>query len=133
MIPGPLDMRMDRTEKTLTAEDIVNSFDEFELQRIFLLFGEERDSVDIAKRIVEVRQKKRITTTRELAEIVHECKRRVQYRDVDPATRTFQALRIYVNNELEELKKGLAAAEQLLRPGLFNIRLFFIHIHKHTH
>jgi 16S rRNA (cytosine1402-N4)-methyltransferase len=114
---GPLDMRMDQSEDTLTAADVVNSFKEEELALILFRFGEEPDSFAIARRIVEVRQKKKITTTKELAEIVSQCKRRVENRTIDPATKTFQALRIYVNNELNELKKGLAAAEQLLRPG----------------
>jgi 16S rRNA (cytosine1402-N4)-methyltransferase len=120
-------MRMDQSENTPTAADIVNSFSEDDLAYILLFYGEEPDCHEIAKRIVEVRQKKRISTTRELAEIVSQCKRQIENRTIDPATKTFQALRIVVNNELEELKKGLAAAEQLLRPGfLFSFFLFFV-------
>ncbi len=111
---GPLDMRMAR--HGTTAADVVNSTPEADLADIIYRYGEERRSRRIARAIVAARAEAPITRTVQLAEIV----RRVvpQSRDgIDPATRTFQALRIHVNDELDELDHGLSAAEQLLRPG----------------
>ncbi len=111
---GPLDMRMGSEGET--AADIVNRVAEKELADIIYQYGEERASRRVAKAIVELRRRTPITRTGQLAELV----RRVVARSgdgIDPATRTFQALRIYVNDELGELETGLAAAEQLLAPG----------------
>ena len=109
---GPLDMRMgDRGE---TAADVVNSRDEAELADIIYLYGEERRARAVARAIVAARAEKPITRTRELAEVVARVVRGTP--GVHPATRTFQALRIVVNDELGELKRGLAAAEKLLKP-----------------
>jgi len=111
---GPLDMRMARHGPT--AADAVNSLPEETLADIIYRFGEERRSRRVAKAIVLARAEAPITRTAQLAQIV----RRVvpPSRDgIDPATRTFQALRIYVNDELDELDHGLSAAERLLRPG----------------
>ena len=110
---GPLDMRMSQSGPT--AADIVNKLDERELADIIFNYGEERHSRRVAKRIVEARGDGPITRTGQLADIV----RRAVPRSgdgIDPATRTFQALRIYVNDELDELRRGLAAAENLLKP-----------------
>lgn len=109
---GPLDMRMGDTGET--AADIVNSRDEAELADIIYLYGEERRARAVARAIVAARAEKPITRTRELAEIVARVVRGTP--GVHPATRTFQALRIVVNDELGELKRGLAAAEKLLKP-----------------
>lgn len=109
---GPLDMRMGDTGET--AADIVNSRDEAELADIIYLYGEERRARAVARAIVAARAEKPITRTRELAEIVGRVVRGTP--GVHPATRTFQALRIVVNDELGELKRGLAAAEKLLKP-----------------
>lgn len=111
---GPLDMRMG--DDGATAADIVNQLAEQELADVIYKYGEERASRRIARAIVELREKTSITRTSQLADIV----RRVVARSkdgIDPATRTFQALRIYVNDELGELEKGLKAAEALLAPG----------------
>ncbi len=111
---GPLDMRMGSTE--LTAADVVNSFDEEKLANIIYNFGEERASRRIAHAITELRSLKKISRTGQLASLI----RRVVSKSkggIDPATRTFQALRIYVNDELGELERGLLAAERLLIPG----------------
>lgn len=109
---GPLDMRMGSAGET--AADIVNSRDEAELADIIYLYGEERRARAVARAIVAARAEKPITRTRELVEIVARVVRAAP--GINPATRTFQALRIVVNDELGELKRGLAAAEQLLKP-----------------
>ncbi len=110
---GPLDMRMEASGES--AAEVVNQADERTLATIIHRYGEERASRRIARAIVEHRGRQPITRTGELAEIVA----RVLGRrgKIDPATRTFQALRIYVNDELGELERALAQAETLLRPG----------------
>jgi 16S rRNA (cytosine1402-N4)-methyltransferase len=112
---GPLDMRMERAGRS--AADIVNESDETELADIIWRYGEERKSRRVARAIVEARRHKRIETTGELAEIVRRAVGPQGRDESDPATRTFQALRIAVNDELGELERGLAAAEQVLAPG----------------
>lgn len=111
---GPLDMRMSLSGPT--AADMVNTMDEKELADIIYLYGEERHSRRIAKRIVEARQTGAIMRTAELADIIRRSMPRSKD-GIDPATRTFQALRIHVNDELGELQRGLAAAESLLKPA----------------
>lgn len=108
-----LDMRM--SQKGLSAYDVVNTMSENEFANILYQYGEEKKSRQIASKIAQYRQKKAIETTTELAEIVYSVLGKKTSK-VDPATRTFQALRIYVNNELEELKSGLSAAAKLLKP-----------------
>jgi 16S rRNA (cytosine1402-N4)-methyltransferase len=110
---GPLDMRMSQSGPT--AADIVNTLGEKELADIIFTCGEERHSRRVAKQIIEARSANRILRTRQLAEIVRRAVPR-SADGIDPATRTFQALRIHVNDELGELKRGLAAAEILLKP-----------------
>ena len=111
---GPLDMRM--AKAGMTAADVVNGVAEEDLTRIIREFGEERAARRIARAIVEARGRAPITRTGELAEIVRRVLPRA--RDgIDPATRTFQALRIHVNDELGEIDRGLSAAEVLLNPG----------------
>jgi 16S rRNA (cytosine1402-N4)-methyltransferase len=112
---GPLDMRMERAGRS--AADLVNESDEAELADIIWRYGEERKSRRVARAIVEARRHKRIETTCELAEIVRRAVGPQGRDESDPATRTFQALRIAVNDELGELERGLAAAEQVLAPG----------------
>jgi 16S rRNA (cytosine1402-N4)-methyltransferase len=107
-------MRM--AQSGMTAAEAVNQLGEKELADIIYRYGEERLSRRIAKAIVEARKETPITRTGQLAELV----RRVVAKSkdgIDPATRTFQALRIYVNDELGELERGLNAAETLLGPG----------------
>lgn len=109
-----LDMRMSQTGTT--AADIVNEFDERDLAKIIKELGEERFARRVARAIVEARRQAPITSTQELADIV----RRVVPRSkdgIDPATRTFMALRLQVNDELGELDRGLRAAETLLVAG----------------
>ncbi len=115
---GPLDMRMSGPEGAQgpSAADTVNHLPEGELADIIWRYGEERQSRRIAKAIVAARRVKPITRTGELAEIVRRVVRRGQT-GRDPATRTFQAIRIHVNDEIGELRRGLGAAERLLAPG----------------
>src|SRR3981189_1077940 len=112
---GPLDMRMEKNGPS--AADLVNEADEAELADIIFRYGEERKSRRVARAIVEARKHKRIETTGELAEIVRRAVGPKGRDESDPATRTFQALRIAVNDELGELERGLAAAAQALGPG----------------
>lgn len=112
---GPLDMRM--SKEGPSAADIVNTASEQELADIIFTYGEERAARVIAKRIVQARAEKPIRTTLDLAEIVHSVlPQRPQLR-IDTATKTFQALRIHVNDELGELERALGAAERVLKPG----------------
>ena len=112
---GPLDMRM--SQEGTSAADVVNSLEDDELADILYTLGEERRSRAIARAIVRARSDAPITTTRALAEIVERVLGRPRPGDKHPATRTFQALRIHVNDELGELRQGLSAAERLLKPG----------------
>lgn len=115
MRDGPLDMRMDTTQST-TAADLVNRLDESALADLIYRFGEEPASRRIAAAIVRERAQKEITTTLHLAEIVANAKggRRGK---THPATQTFQALRMAVNEESESVRRGVEGALQVLRPG----------------
>ena len=111
---GPLDMRMDVTSE-LTAERIVNTFEPSEIERIIRSYGEERWARRIAQFIVARRP---LRTTRDLASAVEAAiPRKAWPRDINVATRTFQGLRIAVNNELGEIDAGLKAALSTLKPG----------------
>jgi 16S rRNA (cytosine1402-N4)-methyltransferase len=111
---GPLDMRMDVTSE-LTAERIVNTFEPSEIERIIRSFGEERWARRIAQFIVARRP---LRTTRDLASAVEAAiPRKAWPRDINVATRTFQGIRIAVNNELGEIEAGLKAALSTLKPG----------------
>lgn len=112
---GPLDMRLDPTGGP-TAADLVNRLDERELAELIYRYGEERAARRIARFIVERRRQRPITTTGELAELALRAVGRRRER-IHPATRTFQALRIAVNRELEQLEVALPQARDLLRPG----------------
>jgi 16S rRNA (cytosine1402-N4)-methyltransferase len=114
-IDGPLDMRMGNQGPR--AADLVNGLEEGELADLILRFGEERRARAIARAIVRRRKEKPITRTRELGSVVHSVLGPRRHDGTDPATRTFQALRIAVNDELAELERGLLAAEVLLKPG----------------
>lgn len=113
---APLDMRMDQSAG-VTAADIVRDTAQDDLANIIYQYGEERLSRRIAKAIVEARAAAPIETTGRLAEIVRSVVPRSPKDQIDPATRTFQALRIAVNDELGEVERLLAAAERLLREG----------------
>ena len=111
---GPLDMRMGREGPT-AAEGVAKA-SEADLANIIYIFGEERHSRGVARAIVAARKQAPITTTRALADIVSRVVRS-KPGEIHPATRTFQALRIFVNEELDELHLALSAAEQVLKPG----------------
>lgn len=111
---GPLDMRMERSGPS--AADLVNTLDERALADLIHRFGEERHARRVARAIVQARAEAPITTTGRLAAIVRAAVPR-SADGIDPATRSFQALRIGVNQELDELARGLAAAIGLLSPG----------------
>ena len=115
MKDGPLDMRM--AQDGLTAADIVNDADEVDLADILYTYGEERASRRIAKAIVAARKVGPITRTLELAGLVEGCLPRAKPGQSHPATRSFQALRIAVNDEYGALMDGLSAAERALKPG----------------
>ncbi|NRB04105.1 MAG: 16S rRNA (cytosine(1402)-N(4))-methyltransferase RsmH [Rhodobacteraceae bacterium] len=112
---GPLDMRMSQSGPS--AADLVNGADEKTLADILFQFGEERASRRIAKAIVAARAVEPFETTLQLVAVVERCLPRPKPGQSHPATRTFQALRIAVNAEYEELYQGLMAAERALRPG----------------
>ena len=112
---APLDMRMSQSGET--AADLVNTLDVGELSRIISLYGEEKYAFSIAKGIVRTREIKPIETTLELAEIVKENVPQKVRRDGHPARKTFQALRIAVNHELDVLESGLQGAFELLSQG----------------
>lgn len=109
---GPLDMRMSQSGES--AADFVNTADESEIANVIYLYGEEPKSRRIARAIVAARP---IDTTTKLADVVRKALGHRAGAPKDPATRTFQALRIHINHELDELNAGLEAAERILKPG----------------
>lgn len=111
---GPLDMRMNKNQ-SLTAKYVINTFSEKELSDIFFEYGEEKKSKKIAKQIVIDRKIKKIETTTDLEQSISKVKKREG--KIHPATLVFQALRIYVNDEFENLKKGLKSAVSCLNEG----------------
>lgn len=112
---GPLDMRMERAGES--AADVVNTASETELSNIVFRLGEERHARRVARAIVKARGEQPIETTAQLADIVRGVVPKSRKTNLDPATRTFQAIRIHVNDEIGELERGLVGAEELLRPG----------------
>lgn len=112
---GPLDMRM--AQAGLTAADVVNRFKVSDLTRIFGMLGEERHAGRIARAIERVRADRPFETTSQLAELVERTIGRKPGDKIHPATRVFQGLRIFVNDELGELGRALFAAERMLKPG----------------
>ncbi|BDW90108.1 16S rRNA (cytosine(1402)-N(4))-methyltransferase RsmH [Thalassospira tepidiphila] len=111
---GPLDMRMSMSGPT--AADFVNTAEEEDIANVVYRYGEERASRKVARKIIEMRAEEPFTTTSQLARAVRSVVRKSKD-GIDPATRTFQALRIYVNDELGELERAMDAAETLLKPG----------------
>jgi 16S rRNA (cytosine1402-N4)-methyltransferase len=111
---GPLDMRMDQTQE-LTAADIVNSYPTADIADILRRYGEEPKAHSIAKKIAEYRKERPITSTTQLAEIV--ARAWPGHSRVHPATRSFQALRIAVNDELRLIEESLPIWIELLQPG----------------
>lgn len=121
---GPLDMRMD-PENGQSAADVVNTMEENELADILYQFGEERKSRRIARKIVAYREEQPIETTMDLVHVIHSVIPQKKQDKTDPATRSFQALRIYVNDELGELIRGLEGGQKLLKPkGCFAVVTF---------
>ncbi|MGI9514312.1 MAG: 16S rRNA (cytosine(1402)-N(4))-methyltransferase RsmH [Anderseniella sp.] len=118
MRDGPLDMRME--QEGTSAADVVNDFEERDLRHIIAVLGEEKRAFAIAKAIIKRREQEPFTRTLDLAALIEATlgrPPRFKGPAIHPATRTFQALRIYVNAELKELAEALAAAERLLAPG----------------
>jgi len=114
---APLDMRMD-PEQDLTAEEIVNTWDERRLARLLREYGEERYASQIARAIVRVRRREELTSTQQLVQVIKTAVPvPAQFAGGHPARRTFQALRIAVNDELTQLDEALPAAWELLGPG----------------
>jgi 16S rRNA (cytosine1402-N4)-methyltransferase len=114
---APLDMRMNQSEG-ISAREVVNEYPVAELIRIFREYGEERWAKRIARRIEQVRTVTPVQTTKELVELIRDAvPRGKQPQRINPATRVFQALRIYVNDELGHLKTGLEQALEALHPG----------------
>lgn len=105
---GPLDMRMNPSD-TLSAEEIVNTWPEKELERVFREYGEDRNCRKHAKIIVRERSKRPIKTTKHLADLIHKISNRFR-KKIHPATQVFQALRICVNKELESVESGIKHA-----------------------
>lgn len=114
---APLDMRMGTQEDTPTAADIVNTFPEKEIERILRVYGEERCARRLAAEIVRVRRQEPILTTSRLAGLIRRIVPKSPKDPTDPATRSFQALRIAVNDELGELERALDSAARVLTPG----------------
>lgn len=112
---APLDMRMSQTG--MSAKDIVNTYSVSELNRIIRDYGEEKYSYQIAKNIVKAREDKPLETTMDLADIIKSSMPAAARREKNPCKRTFQAIRIAVNSELESLSEGLQAAFEILAPG----------------
>lgn len=113
---GPLDMRM--SKEGMSAADVVNTLPEKELAHILWTYGDESKSRRIAKSIVARRQEAPLKTTFDLAQAIYSvCGTKKHHQKTDPATKTFQAIRIYINDEMEELRKGLEAAKDILAPS----------------
>lgn len=115
-IKAPLDMRMNPLIG-VTASDLLNALPEKELSRMFWEYGEENFSRPIAKKIAEYRKHKKIETTDELVKIILSVKHAGKIKQIHPATKVFQALRIAVNDELNSLKEALPKALEILQPG----------------
>ncbi len=115
MNDAPLDMRMDKSQ-TLTAEEVINTYKEEDLAKIIYEYGEEKFSRKIARRICELREIEKIDTTAKLAAIVEECVPYIKGQG-HPAKRTFQAIRIEVNNEIEPLYGAVTDCIDALNPG----------------
>ena len=120
---GPLDMRMSKSG--LSAEDFIKNVDEKTLSNVLYELGDEKYSRRIARAISKEKQKNEISSTLELADIVRKVIPGNKLK-IDKATKTFQAIRMFVNNELEELNQGLIAAENILQPNGFLVVVSFL-------
>ncbi len=110
-----LDMSMGLS--TISAEQVINKCSEQKLKLIIKVLGEEREASKIVKNIIKFRSTKKITKVSELVEIIKKSKKKNYFQKIDPCTKTFQALRIFVNKEITELSKGLINATKILKPG----------------
>ena len=113
-LDGPLDMRMEKSGQD--AADFINSADEADIAHVIWMYGEERASRRIARAIVKARAEAPITRTKELAKLVQSVMPRPKPGQIDPATRTFQGIRIHINGELDEIEAAMGAAENMLKP-----------------
>ena len=112
---GPLDMRMGLSK--FTAENVINTFSEKDLRLILKFLGEEKESKKIAHNIVKRRKIKKIKSVSELVEIISKSKKKLFNEKINPCTKTFQAIRIFVNKEITELIEGIIQATKLLKKG----------------
>ena len=110
-----LDMTMGLSD--ISAQDVINNLSEEKLKLIIKILGEEKDASKIAKNIAIARLEKRITRVDELVKIIEKSKKKKLVKKINPSTKTFQALRIFVNKEVTELLKGITNASKLLKPG----------------
>ena len=110
-----LDMSMGLSN--ISAKDVVNNLSERDLKLVIKIFGEEREAAKIAKNIVKTRSKKKITKVDELVKIIETSKKKNFSKKINPSTKTFQALRIFVNKEITEIINGITNATKLLKPG----------------
>ncbi len=112
---GSLNMEMGLTK--ITVKDVINNFSEEKLKLIIKIFGEEKEAAKIAKNIVKARSICKITKTDQLTNIIAKSKTKSYKQKINPSTKTFQALRIFVNNEISELIIGIINATKILKPG----------------
>ena len=110
-----LDMTMGLNK--ITAFDVLNNLNEKDLKSIIKILGDEKDAFKIAKNIVEFRNTKKITYTDDLVKIIKKSKKKKYFNKIDPCTKTFQALRIFINKEISELINGIIYATKKLKPG----------------
>ena len=110
-----LDMSMGLNE--ISAQDVINNLSELELKLVIKIFGEEKEAAKIAKNIVKFRIEKKITKVNDLVDIIKKSKRKNYKSKINPCTKTFQALRIFVNKEITELIDGIVNATKILKPG----------------
>ena len=118
-----LDMCMGLSE--ISAEDVINNYNEKDLKTIIQVFGDESEAKYIARSIVKKRKEKKITTTKELVDIIEKSKKRDREKKINICTKTFQALRIFINQEISELIKGIVGATKVLKPGGIMIIISF--------
>jgi 16S rRNA (cytosine1402-N4)-methyltransferase len=102
---------------TISAEQVINNFSEQKLKSIIKILGEEKDAARIAKNIVKTRLIRKITKVDQLVEVILKSKKKDYSKKINPSTKTFQALRIFVNKEITELIEGIINATKILRPG----------------
>ena len=110
-----LDMSMGQNE--ISAQDVINKLSELELKLIIKIFGEEKEAARIARNIVKSRNEKKIIKVKDLVNIIEKSKKKIYTSKINPCTKTFQALRIFVNKEITELINGIINATKILKPG----------------